>query len=207
MERGPRDGKESSRIDVKVLPDSVARLWETMLRLDPNWDLSQWLDERALDELELVEGHLGRERLRLEQRLHRIETLVKRLKRQREVSDGVVITDPNQRNLFDVYENNQTGSKKEKKSKIDSVPEGDAMVDFGALGFDDDPLLAIVSEHILSMMENERISGNNVVHYSDLIKRFESLSINESEIDEAISILLQKKMIIELDQDIFGLEN
>jgi hypothetical protein len=81
------------------------------------------------------------------------------------------------------------------------------MVDFGALGFDDDPLLAIVSEHILSMMENERISGNNVVHYSDLIKRFESLSINESEIDEAISILLQKKMIIELDQDIFGLEN
>ena len=145
MERGPRDGKESSRIDVKVLPDSVARLWETMLRLDPNWDLSQWLDERALDELELVEGHLGRERLRLEQRLHRIETLVKRLKRQREVSDGVVITDPNQRNLFDVYENNQTGSKKEKKSKIDSVPEGDAMVDFGALGFDDDPLLAIVS--------------------------------------------------------------
>jgi hypothetical protein len=207
MERGPRDGKESSRIDVKVLPDSVARLWETMLRLDPNWDLSQWLDERALDELELVEGHLGRERLRLEQRLHRIETLVKRLKRQREVPDGVVITDPNQRNLFDVYENNQTGSKKEKKSKIDSVPEGDAMVDFGALGFDDDPLLAIVSEHILSMMENERISGNNVVHYSDLIKRFESLSINESEIDEAISILLQKKMIIELDQDIFGLEN
>ena len=207
MERGPRDGKESSRIDVKVLPDSVARLWETMLRLDPNWDLSQWLDERALDELELVEGHLGRERLRLEQRLHRIETLVKRLKRQREVSDGVVITDPNQRNLFDVYENNQTGSKKEKKAKIDSVLEGDAMVDFGALGFDDDPLLAIVSEHILSMMENERISGNNVVHYSDLIKRFESLSINESEIDEAISILLQKKMIIELDQDIFGLEN
>ena len=207
MERGPRDGKESSRIDVKVLPDSVARLWETMLRLDPNWDLSQWLDERALDELELVEGHLGRERLRLEQRLHRIETLVKRLKRQREVPDGVVITDPNQRNLFDVYENNQTGSKKEKKAKIDSVLEGDAMVDFGALGFDDDPLLAIVSEHILSMMENERISGNNVVHYSDLIKRFESLSINESEIDEAISILLQKKMIIELDQDIFGLEN
>jgi hypothetical protein len=54
---------------------------------------------------------------------------------------------------------------------------------------------------------HERISGNNVVHYSDLIKRFESLSINESEIDEAISILLQKKMIIELDQDIFGLEN
>ena len=37
-----------------------------MLRLDPSWDLSEWLDEQATDELELVESHLGRERLRLE---------------------------------------------------------------------------------------------------------------------------------------------
>ena len=206
MEHGPRDRKESSRIDVRVLPDSVARLWETMLRLDPNWDLSKWLDERALDELELVEGHLGRERLRLEQRLHRIETLVKRLKRQREVAGEAVIIDPNQRNLFDVYENNQTNLEKEDTS-IDSLPEGDAIVDFGSLGFDDDPLIAIVSEHILNMMENEKVSGNNVVHYLDLVKKFEPLSINEKEVDEAISILLQKKMIIELDQDIFSLEN
>ena len=205
MEHGPRDKKESSRIDVRVLPESVARLWETMLRLDPNWDLSKWLDERALDELELVEGHLGRERLRLEQRLHRIETLVKRLKRQREVA-GEVVLDPHQKNLFDVYENNRINSEKG-NVPIDSVPEGDAIVDFGSLGFDDDPLLAIVSEHILNTMENEKKSGNNVVHYLDLIKKFEPLSINEKEIDEAISILLQKKMIIELDQDVFSLED
>ena len=170
MEHGPRDRKEPSRIDVRVLPDSVARLWETMLRLDPNWDLSKWLHERALDELELVEGHLGRERLRLEQRLHRIETLVKRLKDKEKLLEIVVITDPNQKNLFDVYENNQTNSEKGNNS-IDSVPDGDAIVDFGSLGFDDDPLLAIVSEHILNMMENEKKSGNNVVHYSDLIKK------------------------------------
>jgi hypothetical protein len=207
MESGPRDGKETPRIDIKALPDSVARLWETMLRIEPNWDLSKWLDERAQDELELVEGHLGRERLRLEQRLHRIETLVKRLKRQREVTDGVGITDPNQKNLFDVYENNQESSYKGKKGKNEDVDVGEAIVDFGALGFDDDPLLAIVSEHILSMMERERISGNNVVHYSDLVKKFKTLAIDEKEIDEAILILLQKRMIVELDQDIFGLEN
>ncbi len=207
MESGPRDGKETPRIDIKALPDSVARLWETMLRIEPNWDLSKWLDERAQDELELVEGHLGRERLRLEQRLHRIETLVKRLKRQREVTDGVGITDPNQKNLFDVYENNQESSYKGKKGKNEDVDVGEAIVDFGALGFDDDPLLAIVSEHILSRMERERISGNNVVHYSDLVKKFKTLAIDEKEIDEAISILLQKRMIVELDQDIFGLEN
>ena len=207
MESGPRYGKETPRIDIKALPDSVARLWETMLRIEPNWDLSKWLDERAQDELELVEGHLGRERLRLEQRLHRIETLVKRLKRQREVTDGVRITDPNQKNLFDVYENNEKSSDKGKKGKSNQVDDGEAIVDLGALGFDDDPLLAIVSEHILSMMERERISGNNVVHYSDLVKKFKTLAIDEKEIDEAISILLQKRMIVELDQDIFGLEN
>jgi hypothetical protein len=206
MEHGPKDRKESSRIDVRVLPDSVARLWETMLRLDPNWDLSKWLDERALDEMELVEGHLGRERLRLEQRLHRIETLVKRLKRQRQVTGEVRITDPNQRNLFDVYEHNHIDLDRGNKEN-DGLPDDDAIVDFGSLGFDDDPLLAIVSEHILHMMENEKSSGNTVVHYLDLVKKFESLSISEQEVDEAISILLQKKIIIELDQDKFSLEN
>ncbi len=104
MDRSPDDGSGSPRIDVRSLPDSVARLWETMLRLDPSWDLSEWLDKCATDELDLVEGHLGRERLRLEQRLHRIETLVKRLRRQREVAERSTWTDPHQRNLFDVYE-------------------------------------------------------------------------------------------------------
>ena len=84
MERPGEDGRESPRIDVNSLPDSVVRLWETMLRLDPNWKLTDWLDERANEEMELVESHLGREKMRLEQRLHRIETLVKKLKRQRE---------------------------------------------------------------------------------------------------------------------------
>ena len=98
MERAPEDGRETPRIDVRTLPESVARLWETMLRLDPSWDLGAWLDDRATEELELVESHLGRERLRLEQRLHRIETLVKRLKRQREVS-GTGVQDPHQKNL------------------------------------------------------------------------------------------------------------
>ena len=59
MERAPEDGRKSPRIDVRTLPESVARLWETMLRLDPSWDLSSWLDEKALEELELVESHLG----------------------------------------------------------------------------------------------------------------------------------------------------
>ena len=125
MERAPEDGRETPRIDVRTLPESIARLWETMLRLDPSWDLASWLDERAVEELELVESHLGRERLRLEQRLHRIETLVKRLKRQREVS-GTGVQDPHQKNLFDVYEpENKT---MEGTSKVNDEGESDCPV-------------------------------------------------------------------------------
>ena len=203
MGGGTRDEKEPPRIDIKALPDTVVRLWETMLRLDPNWDLTTWLDERAVEELELVESHLGRERLRLEQRLHRIETLVKRLKRQREVTDGISFTDPNQKNLFDVYENAETID----KNKTNEDNNDEPMVDFGSLDFDDDPLLAIVSEHIMAFMENLSITGKVVIHFDDLVKQFTPMAIKEEEIDEAISILLQKRMIIEIDQDIFGLEN
>ena len=93
MEHTSDDSEGSPRIDVRTLPDSIAQLWETMLRLDPSWDISTWLDERAKEELQLIEGQLGREKLRLEQRLHRLETLAKRLKRQREVAEGVVWKD------------------------------------------------------------------------------------------------------------------
>ena len=75
------------------------------------------------------------------------------------------------------------------------------------MGFDDDPLLAIVAEHIMTLMESEKVSGEGVIHFEELVKKFIPLSIKEDEIDEAVSILLQKKMIVEIAQDIFGLEN
>ena len=42
------------------------------------------VDKIARQELEMVELHFGRERLRLEQRLHRIENLVKSLNKKRQ---------------------------------------------------------------------------------------------------------------------------
>ena len=201
MDHAQDDGSGSPRIDVRSLPDSVARLWETMLRLDPSWDLSEWLDKCATDELELVEGHLGRERLRLEQRLHRIETLVKRLRRQREVTERSTWTDPNQRNLFDVYE----------KDVSDVVPdnvddEGVAAVDYGSLDIDDDPLLAIVAEHVLSIIEEALEEGSNQVHFDSLVNELDTVGIRADEIDEAVAWLLQRRAITELEQDSFGLD-
>ena len=200
MDRQPEDGSESPRIDVRSLPDSVARLWETMLRLDPSWDISEWLDKRATEELELVESHLGRESLRLEQRLHRIETLVKRLQRQREVVERSTWIDPHQKNLFDVYEKNA----EKKESREDDV-EGDAAVDFGSLDADDDPFLAIVSEHILGLIEESIESGEEQLHFDRLVAELEGFGIRTDEIDEAVAWLLHRRVIIELEEDSFGL--
>ena len=102
MDSNPEEGKGGPKIDIRTLPESVSLLWESMLRKNPNWDLSKWLDERANEELELLEAHLGRERLRYEQRLHRIENLSKQMRRRRESIGGSAISDTKQRNLFDV---------------------------------------------------------------------------------------------------------
>ena len=200
MDRQPEDGSGSPRIDVRSLPESVARLWETMLRLDPSWDLSKWLDDRATEELELVESHLGRERLRLEQRLHRIETLVKRLRRQREVVERSTWMDPHQKNLFDVYEKDlEEGVSQQVES------EGEAAVDFGSLDADDDPFLAIVSEHILGLIEESIENGEEQLHFDRFVAELEGFGIRTDEIDEAVSWLLHRRVIIELEEDSFGL--
>ena len=202
MERQPEDGSGSPRIDVRSLPESVARLWETMLRLDPSWDLFKWLDKRATEELELVESHLGRERLRLEQRLHRIETLVKRLRRQREVVERSTWMDPHQKNLFDVYEKDA-----EQEGLHESQSEGEAAVDFGSLDADDDPFLAIVSEHILGLIEESIERGEEQLHFDRFVAELEGFGIRTDEIDEAVAWLLHRRAIIELEEDSFGLNN
>ena len=200
MERGGDDGSESSRIDVNALPESLVRLWDTMLRIDPSWKLTTWLEERAEEELELVESHLGRERLRLEQRLHRIETLVKKLKRQREVAGPDLITDPHQKNLFDIFDKsvNTQGS--------ETIPEenDEPVVSGGIMGVDDDPLLAIVAEHILGTIEVASLEDSSPVHFEDIIDGLQPMGISVDEIDEAIAYLLQHRQIIEIEQDFFG---
>jgi hypothetical protein len=204
MDRASDDGEGSPRIDVRALPDSVARLWETMLRLDPSWDISIWLDERANEELQLVEGQLGRERLRLEQRLHRLETLAKRLKRQREVAQHSFRNDPHQKNLFDVYEPENI-TKKESSDREQTTEEYPA-VDYTNLEIGDDPLLGIVSEHIMYILESLAAEGLISVNFNILLEELGDIGVREEEVDEAITWLLQREMIIELEQDNFSLD-
>ena len=200
MDSNPEEGKGGPKIDIRTLPESISLLWESMLRKNPNWDLSKWLDERANEELELLESHLGRERLRYEQRLHRIENLSKQMRRRRESIGGSAISDPKQRNLFDVYEpTNKEGLSDESETEIGPL------VDFGSLSTDDDLLLAYISQRILIAIEDSSGRGEGL-HFDEIVRLLESPGINSEDIDEAISWLLQNKEIIEIERDVFVVE-
>ena len=197
MGTNSEEEKGGPKIDIRTLPESVSLLWESMLRKNPNWDLSKWLDDRANEELELLESHLGREKLRYEQRLHRIENLSKQMKRRRESAGATPVSDPNQRNLFDVYGPSDGVSRTDGK-EIDEGP----LVDLGALSTEDDLLLAYISQKILIAIEEANEKGEGL-HFDDIIQLLGSPGINSEDIDESISWLLQNKEIIEIERDVF----
>ena len=197
MGTNSEEDKSGPKIDIRTLPESVSLLWESMLRKNPNWDLSEWLDERANEELELLESHLGREKLRYEQRLHRIENLSKQMSRRRESAGASPLPDPNQRNLFDVYGPSEEVPDAEEK-EIDGVP----LVDLGSLSTDDDLLLAYISQKILIVIEEANEKGEGL-HFDNIMRLMESPGITSEDIDESISWLLQKNEIIEIERDVF----
>ena len=149
----------------------------------------------------MLEVHLGRERLRHEQKLHRIENLVKQLKRKRETAQGTTWMDPHQRNLFDVYEAKEDATTGQSGQIDEIVP----LVDLGSLGSDDDPILTIVAEHIISTIEEVDPSRNGV-HFEAISKALGTIGIRTEEVDEALSWLLQRSMVFEMDQDVFVID-
>ena len=197
MGTNSEEDKGGPKIDIRTLPESVSLLWESMLRKNPNWDLSKWLDERANEELELLESHLGREKLRYEQRLHRIENLSKQMSRRRESAGASPLPDPNQRNLFDVYGPSEEAPQINGK-EIDGMP----LVDLGSLSTDDDLLLAYISQKILIVIEEANEKGEGL-HFDNITRLMESPGITSEDIDESISWLLQKNEIIEIERDVF----
>ena len=197
MGTNSEEDKGGPKIDIRTLPESVSLLWESMLRKNPNWDLSKWLDERANEELDLLESHLGREKLRYEQRLNRIENLAKQMVRSRESAGTSPLPDPNQRNLFDVY-----GPSEEIPYAEDKETDGVPLVDLGTLSTEDDLLLAYISQRILIVIEEANEKGEGL-HFDNIIRLMESPGITTEDIDESISWLLQKNEIIEIERDVF----
>ncbi|MGB1689773.1 MAG: hypothetical protein ACPHDM_03650, partial [Candidatus Poseidoniaceae archaeon] len=98
MAEDSRD-KSERRLRVDQMPLAVKRLVDTMLGIDPNFEIEDWLIQKANEDLALIGLDIERERKQLEQRIHRLESLAKRLAPEdiREVPKG-------QTNLFDCFD-------------------------------------------------------------------------------------------------------
>ncbi len=207
--RGPSEPDESTKIDAGTLPVELRELWEVMLRLDPHWNIENWLAKRASEELKLVEANLAKEQMRLEQRLSRVNTLAERMKRRGMQIDEIKWNDPHQRNLFDIFPH-------EKQSDVDELEQENVepseeehpaaiLLDYLPGETGDDPLLAIVAQHILLEMDELLSEGNLPVNLDEIGDSLESQGVNPDEVIEALEWLLQQGEITEVDEDKFTL--
>lgn len=207
--RGPSEPDESTKIDAGTLPVELRELWEVMLRLDPHWNIEKWLANRASEELKLVEANLAKEKMRLEQRLSRVTALAERMRKRGIQIDEIKWNDPHQRNLFDIFPHEQEGegeeSEQESAEPIDEEHPAAILLDYLPGETGDDPLLAIVAQHILLEMDELLSEGSLPVSLDELGDSLESQGINPDEVIEALEWLLQQGEISEVDEDKFSI--
>ena len=193
-ELGSSEDSTSGRINPSSLPQLVRDLWESMLRVDPNWSFEDWLISRAEEESELLVSKLNEEALRLEHRRHRVERLIERVERQ--MSEPKRISDPHQKNLFEAY-------KEPVKIPIDNENREvviNEIIDEIEDGIDD-PILYICCEHILQEMEE---ASDGSAHEDDLMEICASVGFDESEVREAIEHLVVANQISHLGDGLYG---
>tara|TARA_B100000459_G_scaffold141224_1_gene100847 strand:- start:1030 stop:1677 length:648 start_codon:yes stop_codon:yes gene_type:complete len=199
-------------VAVDQMPEEVQRLYGVMSGINPDWQLENWLSEQALLSLELISADLNREKRVIEQRLHRLQALGRRL----EVSTPQD-TDPFQRNIFDCFDLQRDSSmnglgKRTALSEdvIDSENKIEAALhpanNFIELLPDeesDDPLLAVVCQMLLIHVESEMSKGQPCATLETIFKHLNSIGISHEEIDEALDHLLMNGTIVEIDDDCF----
>ncbi len=199
MSRRTTDRDERPHLDASTLPIEVQELWETMLRLDPNWDIHVWLSERATEELGLVEANLVREKMRLEQRISRIDALANRLGRERELSQ----LDPHQCNLFDIFGNDSSSTVREVDDDHWEPHPATAHIDNLHDDDGDDPLLAVCAQAILLHVETMASEDKLPVTLEELGITLIPRGIDSEELVEALEWLLQEGRLIEVDENEF----
>lgn len=201
---------DEARLDSSKLPEAVQRLANTMLGVEPTWNLRDWLQSKAEEELKLLSLDLQRELLQVEQRLHRIESLSKRL--DVDINNGK--TEVGQKNLFDCFDIVQRGlqhSTTDESDKTISSDEKDDLHPAGLLtnylpgGDTDDPFLAITAQHILLQISNLMDEKDGAAPAEDIFQQLNDRQIDDDEINEAINFLLMQGSIIEVDEDLFTL--
>ncbi|MDC3290222.1 hypothetical protein OAU85_00125, partial [Candidatus Poseidoniaceae archaeon] len=158
------------------------------------------------------QSDLHRERMVIEQRLHRLQAIQGRFNESEE-SD----TDPNQRNIFDCFDLQVDSSLKglgertavsedtnHLPSAVDEVMHpANNFIELLPGDESDDPLLAVVCQMLLIHVESEIARGLPCATLETIFKDLNSNGISPEEIDEALDYSLMSGTLIEIDDDCF----
>ena len=200
MAEDSRD-KSERRLRVDQMPLAVKRLVDTMIGIDPNFEIEDWLIQKANEDLALIELDIERERKQLEQRIHRLESLAKRLSPEdiREVPKG-------QTNLFDCFD--IPLPLKHLTDRIEDITDEEphpAGTFINLLPNDgcDDPLLAVTAQMMLIVAQEKVGKGASWIDLEDLFSPLIENGISQEECDEALDHLLITSQIHEIDDDCF----
>jgi hypothetical protein len=179
-----------------------------MLRLNPNWRIEDWMTNRAKEELKIIEVNLAKERMRLEQRLGRVNALSELMRKKGIEVDEIKWNDPHQRNLFDVFsleaEAVDEDASDEEEIEEESHP-ATVLLDYLPSDGGDDPLLAIVAQLILLKFDEAAAEGKLPLSLEEIGGELEGRGVNPDEVIEALEWLLENSEIIEIDEDQFTL--
>ena len=200
MAEDSRD-KSERRLRLDQMPLAVKRLVDTMIGIDPNFEIEDWLIQKANEDLALIELDIERERKQLEQRIHRLESLAKRLAPEdiREVPKG-------QTNLFDCFD--IPLPLKHLTDRIEDITDEEphpAGTFINLLPNDgcDDPLLAVTAQMMLIVAQEKVGKGASWIELEDLFYPLLENGISQEECDEALDHLLITSQIHEIDDDCF----
>jgi len=200
MAEDSRD-KSEERVRIDQMPKAVKQLVDAMIGIEPDFKIEEWLTKKANQDLALLELDIQRERLQLEQRIHRLELLAKRLGQEdiREIPKG-------QTNLFDCFDIplplKHLANRIEEIVDEEPHPAGtfiNLLPDDGC----DDPLLAVTAQMMLIVAQEKVGRGANYVELDEMFSTLTNNGISPEECNEALDHLLITGQIHEIDDDCF----
>lgn len=203
--------EQESRVSAEDMPAEVRQLADTMLGINPNWNVHDWLVEQANMAMDLLAVDLLREKIVIDQRLQRLDDLGRRLDLGDEESEE---EDPHQRNLFDCFDLNEPhplrglgervleATDQEQAEEVERHPSN-VFLDLLPHDNTDDPLLAIACQTIVMGIERELAKGEPVATLEAIFEHARSSNIDDDEADEALNHLLSTGMLLEVDDDCF----
>ena len=198
---GETPDRAGKGVRIEHMPVAVKNLVDIMLGINPNFDIEDWLVQKAEEDLSLINIDLHREKTQLEQKIHRLEALADRLNptRYNEVNEG-------QTNLFDCFD--ITPPIKHLVDRItqehhDDPHPANTLTDLLLDDSCDDPLLALTAQTMLICAQNKIGDGSDWIQLEELFAPLEKNDISRPECIEALDYLLITGQIHEIDDDCF----